>query len=313
MNSFRSIDLNLLVVFSVLMSEQNLTHAGEQLGMTQSAVSHALKRLRSLYNDSLFERKSGRMLPTPKARAISPLVNQILADVQSTLPSKEVTTPEKLSLEFRINITSVYSVFYIQKLVAGLHKKAPGVTLVVTSDLLNDPAQALKNREYDLHIDLIPNEEEGSHFKALYNDEMVVVASKEHPRIANLNDITLEQYLAETHCVLVPRDNDKNVLSMFTQFPFDRKIGFKSHSFIDMFYASIATDLICLLPSTLANALSETHEFNSFKTPFVYDTPSVYMNWYWGVEYYPSHRWIRQEIIRMSRELDVNFKDNSHV
>lgn len=63
-SNIRNIDLNLLSIFTALMRDRNLSHTAENLGMTQPAVSQALKGLRSLYNDPLFERKGRRMMPT---------------------------------------------------------------------------------------------------------------------------------------------------------------------------------------------------------------------------------------------------------
>ncbi len=303
MNNFRGIDLNLLVVFTVLMNEQNLTRTGEELGMTQSAVSHALKRLRSLYNDPLFERKAGKMEPTSKARAVYPLLNQVLLDIGSTLPMKEAQSPDKLKLEYRINITNPYNAHFMKHIVEYFYRKAPGITLIVTNNVLNDPVQALRNREYDLHVDMLPLNDESCHYTKIYNDQICIIANKAHPRLANTNQITLEQYLNEKHGVILPRNTTKNIISLFTEFPYEREIAFKSQSFIDIFNATIATDMICTLPTTLAHSFSEIHDFISFAPPFDYNEPSVYMSWYWGVEYYPSHRWLRDEFLQVYQSL----------
>lgn len=303
MNNFRASDLKLLVVFSVLMNEQNLTRAGEELGMTQSAVSHALKRLRSLYNDPLFERKAGKMEPTAKARNVFPLIDQALQDIDSTLPSKEMLPPEKLKLEYRINITNPYNAVYLQKLVEHFYQKAPGVTLTITTDVLSDPVQSLKNREYDLNIDVNELTDESCHNAKLYTDKVLVIAKKNHPRLKQNKAISVDEYLDEQHGVIVPRSSVRNVMSLFTKFPFERKVAYKSQSFIDLFNAAIVTDMICTIPSTLISTLDGQYEFLAFEPPFEYTRPSIYMNWYWGVEYYPSHRWIRQEIKNIYQEL----------
>ena len=79
------IDVNLLVVFDLLHEEKNTGRVAERLGVTQPAVSHALKRLRALLNDELFERTSEGLMPTPLAMRLSSPVAECLAQLQDML------------------------------------------------------------------------------------------------------------------------------------------------------------------------------------------------------------------------------------
>ncbi len=303
MNNIRSVDLNLLGVFSVLMNVQNLTHAAEELGMTQSAVSHALKRLRALYNDPLFERKSGKMVPSAKAESIYPLINQVIMDVQSTLPEKEVIPPEKLKLEYRINMVNVDSRMFLQNYVARIHEKSPNIVIKLTSDLLNDPGQALRNREYDLHLDLLKYQETGCHSKKIFTDELWVVCAKDHPRLGDKKDITLQEYIKESHSAFIPRDPKSSILKQTVDFTHERKIGFESQNIQDLLHISLMTDLVSTLPYSLIEKISDKSRFTALKAPFIKQDPDVFMTWYWGVEHYPSHRWLRQELLNCCNEL----------
>ena len=74
----REVDLNLLVVLYALLRSQNVSRAARELGMSQSAVSYALKRLRELFEDPLFVRSKECMAPTPKAVEISEQVYEIV-------------------------------------------------------------------------------------------------------------------------------------------------------------------------------------------------------------------------------------------
>src|SRR6202000_2999408 len=79
------LDLNLLRVFDVMLEERSVTRAGSRLGMSQSAVSHALNRLRHTLGDELFVRTSEGMRPTARAIEIGPSVRSALANLQSAL------------------------------------------------------------------------------------------------------------------------------------------------------------------------------------------------------------------------------------
>src|SRR5882672_1496076 len=91
---FSSLDLNLLRVFDALMEERSVTRAGARLGLTQSAVSHALGRLRHLLKDELFERAHDGMLPTPRAVEIGPRLREGLYQLQLALAPAEFVAAE---------------------------------------------------------------------------------------------------------------------------------------------------------------------------------------------------------------------------
>src|SRR5690242_3185465 len=80
-----NLDLNLLRVFDVLLEERSVTRTGARLGLTQSAVSHALNRLRYVLEDDLFVRGSAGMSPTPRAVEMGPQVHAALNQLQSAL------------------------------------------------------------------------------------------------------------------------------------------------------------------------------------------------------------------------------------
>src|SRR4051812_30365405 len=82
-------DLNLLRVFDVLLEERNVTRAGARLGLTQSAVSHALNRLRYSLNDELFVRGPSGMQPTPRALEMGPQVHAALNQLQAALATPD--------------------------------------------------------------------------------------------------------------------------------------------------------------------------------------------------------------------------------
>src|SRR5215213_4759633 len=83
------VDLNLLVVFDAIHKWRNLTTAGKALGLSQPAMSHALGRLRSAFNDPLFVRLPRGLQPTPLADRIAPSVLEGLAVIRGTLERKE--------------------------------------------------------------------------------------------------------------------------------------------------------------------------------------------------------------------------------
>jgi len=88
------VDLNLFVVFDAIYREQNLTRAGEIIGITQPAVSNSLSRLRKLFNDPLFVRTSEGMVPTPVAQNIIGAIRQSLELMRSSVKRAKALNPD---------------------------------------------------------------------------------------------------------------------------------------------------------------------------------------------------------------------------
>jgi DNA-binding transcriptional LysR family regulator len=89
--NLRRADLNLLVVFQVLLSERHVGRAAKRLSLTQSAASHALGRLRNLFGDPLFVRHPKGIAPTSRALDLAPAITDILSRTQSLLASPAFT------------------------------------------------------------------------------------------------------------------------------------------------------------------------------------------------------------------------------
>src|ERR1700730_9352130 len=81
----RAVDLNLLKAFDALMTERAVTRAASRIGLSQPAMSHALSRLRALFNDDLFVRTATSMEPTARAREIATLVAAAIEQIEAAL------------------------------------------------------------------------------------------------------------------------------------------------------------------------------------------------------------------------------------
>jgi len=118
------IDFNLLAVFDVLIEARSVTRAAERLGVTQSAVSHALARLRDLFGDPLFVRVGGALQPTPRALEAAPEVREGLARVRAAL-SQTAFDAATTTREFVIQAGPYFSMTVLPEVVVALRSAAP--------------------------------------------------------------------------------------------------------------------------------------------------------------------------------------------
>jgi DNA-binding transcriptional LysR family regulator len=126
------IDLNLLRIFDILYDERNVTRAAARLFLTQSAVSHALARLREVLGDPLFMRIPSGLQPTERAHQLAPRLRVALAEIRSAVATP-IFDPAKTHQRFVIAAGSYFCMLIVPSLIALARKSAPGITLQIVN------------------------------------------------------------------------------------------------------------------------------------------------------------------------------------
>ncbi|WP_334407698.1 LysR family transcriptional regulator [Bradyrhizobium sp. AZCC 2289] len=116
------LDLNLLRVFFAIWDLRSLTAAGDRLGLTQPAISHALRRLRERFGDPLFVRVANRMLPTDAAVRLHEPLDQAFELLNRTLQSGVVFDPRSTERTFRVAMSDIAEVYILPRLVSELSR-----------------------------------------------------------------------------------------------------------------------------------------------------------------------------------------------
>ena len=100
--NLRKMDLNLLLVFNTVYETRSNTKAAQRLGLTQSAVSNALGRLRGHLGDPLFERKGADFVPTETARKLAPEISAALRAIERTLHAGHLSTRDTSDVDYSL-------------------------------------------------------------------------------------------------------------------------------------------------------------------------------------------------------------------
>ncbi len=175
------IDLNLLRVFDTLFELGNVTKAGARLGLTQSAVSHALGRLRTSIGDPLFVRAPGGLQPTARAIEIAPGVREGLAQLRTAL-SPSTFDPATAERRFTIAAGSYFCALLIPRLLARARRDAPGVSFRVQplgGELLVD----LDEGGVDLALGAFTKVPKRLRLGTLFHEELVWIAKADSPLV----------------------------------------------------------------------------------------------------------------------------------
>jgi DNA-binding transcriptional LysR family regulator len=195
-------DLNLLFVFEAVMQERSVTRAAQRLNVSQSTISHALNRLRTVLKDELFIRGSGEMRPTPRAVALSTAVIPTLTHIRAALAPTEFN-PAKAQRTFQIVMTDYFATLYLDGLVNIVRERAPNVDLRIKLNVLQMAWAMLDKQEADLIVGMIDQPLDRFASELLYEDGVVVVMSPTNP--LGKKPLSLEHYAAAKH-VYIPVD-----------------------------------------------------------------------------------------------------------
>lgn len=178
-------DLNLLRLFDMLYEERSVTRSAARLNLTQSAVSHALGRLRDTFDDALFTRGPGGLLPTARAIELAPRIHDILVSIRDAFaaPTFDPMTSQR---RFTIAASQYFSRLIFPSLVALARATAPDVSIALVN-IDQALAEDLDEGVIDLAVGAFADVPARLAGASLLIDEMVWVAARDHPRAAALD------------------------------------------------------------------------------------------------------------------------------
>jgi DNA-binding transcriptional LysR family regulator len=277
-----AIDLNLLVVFDAVMQERNVTRAGQRLGLSQPAMSHALTRLRYMLKDDLFIRSPKGMLPTPRAEQLALPVRSALDGLQHSLEPSQFIASEA-TRSFRIAVDNYSAVV----LVGPLVEFRPSGTLNVL-DLLD-------RGELDLAIGRLPEQGERFSRLTLLRDDFVLVLRKDHPA-TSARALSMERFAALSHLEISSVAYDTGFIDQaLAKRKLTRRIQLRA-PFLSAVRILIASDMVSVLQRRVAEELVRYRPLLIRPLPHSSPTLETAMLWPRWFENQPAHRWLREVV-----------------
>ncbi|WLE63090.1 LysR family transcriptional regulator [Burkholderia plantarii] len=195
--NLRSVDLNLLVVLDALLTEKHVTRAATKIGLSQSAMSSALGRLRTLLQDDLLIRNASGMEPTPRALELEEPLRQLLRQAERLIKSSSSFDPATSTQHYRLRMSDVLEYLLMPALLEQLGQQAPQVTIDVVHLPPRQSVTALDADDIDLAVSMDLEHTGAVRATPLFEDRMVCVLSREHRHAGD--EMTMELFLALPH------------------------------------------------------------------------------------------------------------------
>lgn len=294
--------LGLLPVFEAVFAEQNLSRAAERLGVSQSAISQSLARLRQITSDELFQSTGRGMRPTPRALLMSRHVRNALAEAAMAARASELHL-DTLDRTFLIEIGAGIDALIMPALHLEVARQAPRAKLHVTSQRLGEPGHALRAGEIELALDFARSNAPGINSQLLVASPLVVIARPNHPAIRtplseaqylSLNQVTVNwgRSVAPSGFLLSLMRTGREIRNTLSV-PTIPAVG-----------ALVAeTDLIATVSTAVAAELARRHAIEIHPLPFAMPNAELYLLWHSNFEEDPGHHWLRLTIEQVGANL----------
>ena len=289
------LDLNLLVVFDTIMTERSLTKAGKRLGMTQSAVSHSLARLRKIANDQLFERTGRGIRPTPRATSIAQDVSDALAVLRGALSDRRSPfNSRSANRQFFLDIPAGLDACIAPEL-AVRTVGASNVSFRISGGRARNVLSQLRDGETWLALDYELPDVPGFCNELLFEDPFVVIARKGHPRLDK--GLPLDVYRSLEHVALIWGRGSTPVADYFERAGGKRNVRFGVPNVMALPYLVESHDCVAAIPMRIARTLAKRFKIEIHALPGPVPPMPVHMIWHESLDDDEAHRWLR-EIMR---------------
>jgi len=300
-------DLNLLIALATLLDEESVAGAARRLGLSASAMSRTLARLRAATGDPLLVRAGRDMVLTPHAESIRERTRDALHEVRAVLrPSRSEPDLAVLRQTFTIRANDGFVEAFGSPLIAAATQIAPHVRLRFAAKPEKSAAH-LRDGSADLEIGVLGEMGPEVRLQALFRDRFVGVVRKGHP-LEQDGEITAGRYIAFGHVVASRRASATGpVDDALARLGLARTIVAVVPGFPAALAVARTSDLIALVPASFVDA-HRAHletgagaDIYAFELPVATQTITVSQMWHPRQDVDPVHRWLRQLVLSVCR------------
>lgn len=293
------LDLNLLRVFHRLMAERRVSATAESLGMSQPAVSRALKRLRETLGDELFVRTARGMQPTPFAEALAEPVAAAIDTLRAALSQPARFDPATARRTFTLSLTDIGEIYFLPPLLARLDELAPGIDLAVVRNSARDLKEEMESGRVDAAIGLLPQLQGRFFRQRLFRQPYVLAMRREHPLLRR-KKITASDFSAAEHVVVLASGTGHGEVDRQLQRKrIARRVRLTVPHFVGVGHILESTDLIATLPERMAQRIARPFGLRAVPHPVKLPEASIDLFWHARMQRDAGHHWLRRQLVEL--------------
>jgi DNA-binding transcriptional LysR family regulator len=299
-SELRRLDLTLLLVFLGLLRHRKALDVAAELGLTQSAISQSLKRLRDIFGDELFLRRPHGMEPTATALALEAPVAAAVDALRDALGAARSFDPATATGLVRVAALDAEQAVLIPPLAARLSRLAPGLTLSVLPLGRGAAMEALAEGRADLVLGFVWDLPEAISGEPLYDESFLVAGRPE--ALPHAPHISLDDYCAADHVLISPGGDLRGVVDdQLAAMDRGRRVVLGLPAFLPALAAVAASGTLVTLPARVARAFAPGFGLAMAEPPIPVRTFPVSVFWHRRNDTDPRTTWIRRQLREVRR------------
>ncbi|MDA7416814.1 LysR family transcriptional regulator [Xenophilus arseniciresistens] len=303
----KDIDLNLLVAFDALMRECHVTRAAYRLEISQSSMSLALAKLRTLFQDPLLIKSGSALQPTVKARNLAPAVEQVLNSIDRLVHEEQPFDPAHAQETVSMIVIDYIDFVVMPQLASALQQAAPDVRLNIVGPNPRRLGEVMTNGEIDLALSYFPSPPDSVRTRPLFNDRLVGVARTGHPMLQG--PLTLEGFCAQRHVAVEPAAGatmyNALVDDALRRHGRERQVALSKPTFLGVPFIVAQSDLIAMMPERVALKFRALAPVTLFEPPFELEPLTINLMWHDRTHNNTFHRWLRGLITQVCGDIEA--------
>lgn len=293
--NINTVDLNLFLVFEAIYVTRSVTLGGDRIGMTQSATSNALKRLRERFGDPLFVRTSEGMTPTPLADRLVAPIGAGLAQFSRAFDQGCRFDPMMSDRVFRIAINDIGQMVMMPRLLSEAHRLAPQVRFETVDCSMTDARDSMVHGQLDLAVGSWRGMGQNFYQQRLFDETFVVLMSNSNP-LARC-EMSFEDYMNANHVAYCPNGETETELQQTLSRASvigKRNVVFSAAHSLGLSEIVASSDLLLTSPSMLVRSLTEgCPGLELRQLPFKLAPLTIRQQWHERIHLDGGNRWLR--------------------
>lgn len=292
------LDLNLLAAFDAVWRHRTVSRAASALGVPQPTLSNALRRLRAMFDDALFVRGAGGVVPTPFAEQLAPHVAAGLAAFTRGLQLKRGFDPATARRQFTLVMTDIAEAVILPRLLEACRTAAPGISFRTLQLPAEAIVPALRAGEADLAIGFMPWLRSGAMQQHLFTSDYVCLAGARHPTIRTR--ITRAAFLSARHALAEAQGTGHQVVEKtLRRLGLEAQIGARVPHFLALPLIVAASDMLATVPGPLGKLMRGVADIRLYAHPLPLPRIPVRQFWHERFDDDPGNRWLRATLRRV--------------
>lgn len=294
------LDVRQISLLAELARLRSVSAASHSVGLSQSAASHALAKLRKQLGDPLFTRTSHGIEPTPYGERLGIAASEALNALRAGIASNRPFDPSTTTRRFNFYMSDVGQMVMLPALLAYLAKEAPGATVRTWPVPLENAGAGLASGEVDLAVGYFTNLTSGFLQSVLFREHYVCVVRANHPRFRN--GMSVEAFAATQHAIADATGMAHAIIDRYLARNRIRRadtLRVPAFSVLPMIAAK--TDLLAIIPSRLADAFAAHARVRILPTPVPIPAFDISMFWHARYHHDPTIGWLRKVLVHLFR------------